>query len=240
MKPSSDNIKYSPQTVDVGKMFNNIAPRYDFLNHFLSAGIDRSWRRKTISSLEKYNPRNILDVATGTADLAIQSLKLRPKSIIGIDISEKMLEIGREKIKKIHAENLVNLTLASSEDIPFPGQSFDAVTVAFGVRNFANLNKGLSEMHRVLKPGGVAAILEFSMPEQFPAKQCYRFYFKYFLPLIGKLVSKDASAYTYLPETIYTFPQGKKFSEILTNIGFSKVTSRKFTLGIATLYLAEK
>jgi demethylmenaquinone methyltransferase / 2-methoxy-6-polyprenyl-1,4-benzoquinol methylase len=240
MEPESNKTIYSPQTVNVGEMFNNIAPKYDFLNHFLSAGIDRRWRKKTIASLKKYNPKTILDVATGTADLAIQSLTLNPENIIGIDIAEKMLDAGRVKIKKINTENRIQLIAASAEDIPFPDQSFDAVTVAFGVRNFVNLSKGLSEMHRVLKPGGVAAILEFSMPEKFPVKQGYRFYFKFFLPLIGRMVSKSASAYTYLPETIYTFPQGEKFSEIMTNVGFTKVTFRKFTFGIATLYVAEK
>lgn len=237
---NSNHPKYSPYTVNVSDMFNNIAPKYDFLNHFLSAGIDRQWRKKTIDSLKKYHPKSILDVATGTADLAIQSLTLIPDNVIGIDIAEKMLEIGREKIKIINAENCISLVSASSEDIPFNDECFDAVTVAFGVRNFVNLEKGLSGMNRVLKTGGVAVILEFSMPEKFPIKQFYRFYFKSLLPLIGRIVSKSASAYTYLPETIYTFPQGEKFCEMLRKCGFSKVQFKRFTFGIATLYIAEK
>ncbi|MCB0516799.1 MAG: bifunctional demethylmenaquinone methyltransferase/2-methoxy-6-polyprenyl-1,4-benzoquinol methylase UbiE [Bacteroidetes bacterium] len=219
-------------------MFNNIAAQYDFLNHFLSLGIDRIWRRKTIQSLAAIQPQAILDVATGTADLALEALKLQPKRIVGIDISKDMLAKGQEKIKPY--ADVISLQLGDSENLPFHEADFDAVTVAFGVRNFENLEKGLSEMYRVLRKGGRVAILEFSRPHNFPVKQIFNFYFKNILPTIGKFVSKDNRAYTYLPESVAVFPEGKDFCDILLNIGFKNIQCKTLTFGISTLYIADK
>lgn len=225
----------------VALMFNNIARRYDFLNHFLSLGIDKIWRRKTIKTLKGVAPNPIiLDVASGTGDLAIAALKLNPKKIIGIDISEEMLRVGKEKIKKKKLEEIINLQKGDSEDIQFESNYFDGVTVAFGVRNFENLNKGLSEMHRVLKPNGRVAILEFSKPKSFPVKQIYNFYFKRILPFIGKLVSKDNAAYTYLPESVIQFPERDLFIQELEKLGYKNCSFRTLSFGIATIYSAEK
>lgn len=217
-------------------MFNNIAPSYDFLNHFLSAGIDRRWRRTLIKNLSRQPHDHILDVATGTGDLAIGAARLKPKHIAGIDIADEMLAIGREKIKRKRLQTIITLEHGDAEHIPFGDQSFDAAMVAFGVRNFENLDTGLAEMYRVLKPGGVAYILEFSIPEIFPVKQIYRLYFRHILPLMGRLVSKNPSAYTYLPETVYLFPQGDAFKRIMQNAGFTGISAKKLSFGIATLY----
>jgi len=225
----------------VALMFNNIARRYDFLNHFLSLGIDKIWRRKTIKTLKGIASNPILlDVASGTGDLAITALKLNPKKIIGIDISEEMLRFGAEKIKKRNLENIISLQKGDSENIEFANDFFDGVTVAFGVRNYENLNKGLSEMHRVLKPNGKIAILEFSKPKSFPVKQIYNFYFKSILPLIGRLVSKDNAAYTYLPESVRQFPERDLFIEELMKVGFKKCSFTLLSFGIATIYSAKK
>jgi len=222
-------------------MFNNIAPWYDFLNHFLSLGIDISWRKKTIQSLRDLQPQTILDVATGTGDLAIEAVRqLNPKKVIGIDISHEMLEVGRGKLAKKNLSPTIELISGDSENIGFPDNSFDAVTVAFGVRNFENLNKGLVEMHRVLRSGGKVAILEFSMPTLFPFKQLYNFYFRNFLPVIGRITSKDPKAYSYLYESVQAFPDGSRFIALLEKIGFHAVKSKQFTLGICTLYVATK
>ncbi len=225
----------------VALMFNNIARRYDFLNHFLSLGIDKVWRRKTIKTLNGIasNPV-LLDVASGTGDLAITALKLNPKKIIGIDISEEMLRFGAEKIKKKGLGNIISLQKGDSENIEFESNFFDGVTVAFGVRNYENLNKGLSEMHRVLKPNGKIAILEFSKPKSFPVKQIYNFYFKSILPFIGKLVSKDNAAYTYLPESVRQFPERDLFIEKLEKVGFKNCSFTPLSFGIASIYSAEK
>lgn len=225
----------------VALMFNNIARRYDFLNHFLSLGIDKIWRKKTIKSLNgiSHNPR-ILDVASGTGDLAITALKLNPEKIIGIDISDEMLKVGRQKIKKKGFDNIITLQNGDSENIEFENDHFDGITVAFGVRNFENLNKGLSEMYRVLKSNGKVAILEFSKPKIFPIKQIYNFYFKQILPFIGKIVSKDNSAYTYLPESVYQFPERKDFIKELEKVGFKDCKYKSLTFGIASLYSANK
>lgn len=217
-------------------MFNNIAPKYDFLNHLLSAGIDRLWRKALVRKLAGKPHNLILDVATGTGDLAIASSKLMSAKITGIDIAEEMLAVGREKIRKKGLDGLITLEKGDSENIPFEGQSFDAAMVAFGVRNFENLERGLSEMYRVLKPGGVVYILEFSTPQVFPVKQIYRYYFRYILPMMGRLVSKNTSAYTYLPETVYSFPQGEVFLAILKEAGFSEVSATRLSLGIASIY----
>lgn len=223
----------------VAGMFNRIAGRYDFLNHFLSAGIDKGWRTKAINSLRASNPKKILDVATGTGDLAIAALSLRPDKIIGIDISEGMLGIGRKKLLQKGINN-IHLQYGDSEDLPFEDNEFDALTCAYGVRNFENLKKGLKEMNRVLCVGGRIAILEFSKPKKFPVKQFYAFYFRYVLPGIGKAVSKDATAYTYLPESVAAFPEGSDFCKIMKECGFNKVSARPLAFGITTLYTALK
>lgn len=238
VKPYKDKAEGKKE--QVAGMFNNIAHRYDFLNHFLSMGIDRSWRKKTISVLKNNNPLNILDIATGTGDLAIEALKINPTMVTGIDISEGMLEQGRKKVIEKKLQDKVNLQYGDSENIPFPDNSFDAVTAAFGVRNFENLEKGLSEMLRVLKANGTVVILEFSKPTMFPLKQLYSFYFFNILPLIGKIFSKDNSAYTYLPESVNSFPDGQNFLDILKKVGFKQEKMQTLTGGIATIYSAVK
>ncbi|MBI5914087.1 MAG: bifunctional demethylmenaquinone methyltransferase/2-methoxy-6-polyprenyl-1,4-benzoquinol methylase UbiE [Bacteroidetes bacterium] len=225
----------------VSAMFDNIAPWYDFLNHFLSLGIDIRWRKKTISALRSLQPRTILDVATGTGDLAIEAEKqLSPDKIVGIDIANEMLEIGKKKLAKRNLSSKIELVTGDSENIAYADNTFDAVTVAFGVRNFENLEKGLQEILRVLRPSGKVAILEFSKPTLFPFKQLYNFYFKNFLPVIGRITSKDPKAYSYLYESVQAFPDGKDFLGLLEKIGYKSVTYRSFTLGVCTLYLAEK
>jgi len=224
----------------VALMFDKIAVKYDFLNHFLSMGIDRTWRTKTISELKDIRPATILDIATGTGDLAIEALKLNPSKVNGIDISEGMLAIGREKLKKKGLDSKIELSLGDSEQILFGDCSFDAATCAFGVRNFANLSKGLSEIYRILKPNGKVAILEFSKPKSFPFKQIYNFYFFKILPFWGRRFSKDNSAYTYLPESVQAFPDGKDFLAELEKVGFVSVKARVLTLGIASIYTAVK
>jgi len=224
----------------VAAMFDNIAGNYDFLNHFLSMGIDIRWRKKAIRLLKPYHPKYILDVATGTGDLAIAALSLNPDKVVGIDISEKMIEIGKEKIKKKKLTDKIQLLPGDSEKLIFIDNSFDAVTVAFGVRNFENLEKGLKDIYRVLKPGGVAVILEFSMPVKSPVKQFYNFYFKFILPVIGRMISKDYAAYSYLPDSVMAFPQGEAFTKILQSIGFNTTKHVSLTFGIASIYIAEK
>lgn len=221
-------------------MFNNISRRYDFLNHFLSLGIDRGWRRKAIRLLEPLHPRQLLDVATGTGDFALEGLRLNPEKITGVDISEGMLEVGRKKILKRGLGDKIELLSGDSENLPFEENKFDAVTVGFGVRNFENLEKGLQEIHRVLKPGGMLVVLEFSKPVRFPFKQLYNIYFKAILPRIGSLVSKDSSAYTYLPESVAAFPDGKKFEDILTRVGFKNTACKSLTFGISSIYTGRK
>jgi demethylmenaquinone methyltransferase / 2-methoxy-6-polyprenyl-1,4-benzoquinol methylase len=226
--------------VQVARMFNNIAWRYDFLNHFLSFGIDRYWRWKIISELKKYNPKLILDVATGTADQAIAALKLNPVKIYGIDISPDMLAIGKRKLKQKKLNHIIELFEADSENLFFEANKFDAVTVSFGVRNFENLEKGLKEIYRVLKQGGVTAILEFSKPRNRIIQLMYNFYSTKICPGIGRLVSKDKAAYEYLHESVEAFPTGNDFVNILKQSAFSKVKSMPLTFGIVTIYLAEK
>lgn len=226
--------------VRVEAMFNDIAPKYDFLNHFLSMGIDIQWRKKVRKLLAPLQPKSILDVATGTADLAIELSKLNPEKIVGVDIASNMLEIGKEKVKAKKLDNVIELQLGDSENLAFEDNSFDAITVAFGVRNFENLQKGLREMHRVLKPGGITAILEFSKPKTFPFKQVYNFYFSYILPGFGKLVSKSKEAYTYLPESVGSFPEDTAFIKELEKAGYIDISQKRLTMGIATLYKASK
>ena len=224
----------------VAKMFNSISGRYDFLNHFLSLGIDIRWRKKAIRHLKKFNPDTILDVATGTGDFAIESLKLNPSKVVGVDISEGMLEVGRKKIETLGLDSKITMLAGDSENLPFSDNSFDAVIVAFGVRNFENLDKGLSELYRVLKRGGNLVVLEFSKPGKFPMKQLYGIYFKYILPLIGRLISKDRTAYTYLPESVEAFPDGEQFLSHLRNLEFKSCNSRPLTFGVSSLYTATK
>ena len=224
----------------VAEMFNNIAGRYDFLNHFLSLGIDKGWRKKAIAEVAKINPQSILDVATGTGDMAIAAAALQPAKITGVDIADQMLEVGRKKIKEQNLQQIITLQIGDSESMPFQTYSYDAVMCAYGVRNFEHLEVGLGEMCRVLRPGGKVVILEFSHPSQFPVKQLYKFYFRYILPALGKIVSKHSKAYTYLPESVMAFPEGKKFCEILAKCGFKEAKAKPLTFGITTLYTAFK
>jgi demethylmenaquinone methyltransferase/2-methoxy-6-polyprenyl-1,4-benzoquinol methylase len=224
----------------VARMFNNISRNYDFLNHFLSLGIDRGWRKRAIGLLKPLQPKYILDVATGTGDFAFQALDLNPDKVIGVDISEGMLEVGRKKIAKRNLADKIELGRGDSENLLFEENKFDAVTVGFGVRNFENLEKGLREIYRVLKPDAMLVVLEFSRPRKFPFRQLYNFYFKVILPKIGRLISKDKSAYTYLPASVEAFPDGKDFENILRQTGFKNTTCRPLTFGISSIYTARK
>jgi demethylmenaquinone methyltransferase/2-methoxy-6-polyprenyl-1,4-benzoquinol methylase len=225
----------------IAAMFDRISPKYDALNHLLSLNIDKVWRRKTAKTVTKSHPNTLLDLATGTGDLAIALAKCNPQThIIGLDISEKMLDIGKTKIAQRKLENQIELSLGNAATVPFEDNHFDAVTVAFGVRNFENLGKGISEIQRVLKPAGEVFILEFSMPERWPVKQLYRFYFKRILPRIGRHLSKEPDAYTYLPESVERFPKPDDFMQLLSEKGLENCTKRTLSFGIATLYTAEK
>jgi demethylmenaquinone methyltransferase/2-methoxy-6-polyprenyl-1,4-benzoquinol methylase len=224
----------------VEKMFDSIAYKYDFLNHFLSMGIDKIWRHNAILKLKNKKIRHLLDVATGTADVAILATKKLKCKTVGIDLSEEMLAIGKKKIEKQKLADSIQLMQGDSENLPFENEMFDAVTVAFGVRNFENLDKGLKEMNRVLNNNGTIVILEFSKPQHFPFKQIYNFYFKSILPLIGRLVSKDSSAYTYLPESVQEFPFGAQFIKHLQDAGFKNCTYKTLTFGVSTIYTGDK
>lgn len=225
----------------VADMFNNISKTYDFLNHFMSLGIDIIWRKIAINELKVLQPKRILDVATGTGDFAFEALKiLKPEKIIGVDISAGMLEIAKEKIAKRNLSNRFEVRLGDSEKLPFTDNEFDALTVAYGVRNFENLEVGLADMLRVLKPGGKAVVLEFSKPKGFPVKQLYNFYFKYITPGIGKLFSKDARAYSYLPESVAAFPDGKDFVAMMNKVGFQNTKNQPLTFGICSIYTGIK
>lgn len=233
-------IQNKSKKEEVAVMFDNIAGKYDFLNHLLSLGIDKRWRRRAIDILRQEKHQYILDVATGTADFAIEAASLKPVKIDGIDISCKMLMEGEIKIKKRGLTGIITLRQADSEQLLFSDNTFDAITVGFGVRNFENLGLGLSEMFRVLKPGGISLVLEFSKPTAFPVKQAYHFYFNYVLPMIGRLVSKDAAAYAYLPESVKEFPSGEAFLEIYRKAGFTEVSIIPLTFGIASIYMGKK
>lgn len=225
----------------VSAMFNRIAPYYDLLNRVLSLGIDRSWRKKAIALLEGSHPRQILDVATGTADVALETARrISPDSIVGVDISADMLAIGRQKISTQGLDKVIRLEEADSENLPFADNTFDAVTVAFGVRNFEHLEQGLAEMRRVLRPGGQVVILEFSKPAAFPFKQLFHFYFKNILPFIGKMTSKDPKAYRYLYESVQAFPDGDAFLEVLQKTGYNNNRCIPLTLGICSIYSGQK
>ncbi len=238
IKPYNDKEKKS---VQVEKMFDNIAPSYDRLNHTLSWNIDKRWRRKAIQWLKPFRPQRMMDVATGTGDFAIQAYRmLQPAELIGTDISEGMMNVGREKVRQAGLESRISFAKEDCTALSFPDKRFDAITVAFGVRNFEDLDKGLSEMHRVLDDDGHLVILELSEPEWFPMKQLYGIYSKVVIPTLGKLFSKDDSAYTYLPQSIKAFPQGEVMQQIIRRAGFSEVSFKRLTLGICTLYLAKK
>jgi demethylmenaquinone methyltransferase/2-methoxy-6-polyprenyl-1,4-benzoquinol methylase len=238
VKPYGDSNKSKKE--EVAQMFDNISAKYDFLNHFLSLGIDKIWRKKAVNMLREINPTKILDIATGTGDFAIQSLSLNPEEVIGVDISEGMLEKGREKMVKRKIDHIVSMRSGDSEDLPFEDNYFDALTVGFGVRNFQNLEVGLAEMLRVVRTGGKLIILEFSKPKRFPVKQYYAFHSKYIIPFFGKTISKDASAYTYLPESVAAFPEGKDFEDILVKLGYKNVGAKLVAGGIATIYFGTK
>lgn len=238
VKPYRDSDK--SRKAQITEMFDSIAPSYDFLNHFLSMGIDILWRKKAIRMLRLQNPERIIDIATGTGDFAIEAMKIKPKEVIGLDISPGMLEVGRAKIRKKNLQDKIRMDLGESENLPYPDNFSDGITVGFGARNFENLEKGLEEIHRVLKKGGRAVILEPSFPRTFPMKQLFRFYFQYILPLLGRLFSKDSHAYTYLPESVAAFPEGEAFLKICRKAGFTKVEWHPLTFGICALYLLEK
>lgn len=232
--------KGSGKKEQVAEMFNNIAHSYDFLNHFFSLGIDIIWRKKAVKCLRSIEPKTMLDLATGTGDFAVTAVKkLNPDTVFGLDISAGMLEVGKKKMAKKGLSDRIKMQLGDSENLPFENGTFDALTVGFGVRNYENLETGLREMLRVLRPGGKAAILEFSKPKAFPVKQLYHFYFRFILPVLGRLVSKDKAAYTYLPESVAAFPEGEEFIEILKKAGYVKVYAKPVSGGIATIYIGE-
>ncbi len=238
IKPYKDSSHSKKNQIAL--MFNNISKNYDFLNHFLSFGIDHIWRRKVIQLIKRYNPSQILDIATGTGDLAISAARMNPKKIVGIDISEGMLAIGNQKIIRKKLDHFIELLQGDSENLQFEENTFDAAMVAFGVRNFENLQKGLVEIKRVLKPGSPFVVLEFSKPKAFPVKQLYRFYSKYIMPGVGKFFSKDQSAYTYLPESVQAFPEGENFLAELSKAGFNSTTEKRLSFGVATIYFGLK
>ncbi len=225
----------------VSEMFDNISAKYDLLNRLLSGGIDIYWRKKAISLLKKEQPKLILDIATGTGDLAIEANKqLNPDKIIGVDISEGMLSHGREKMKKLGLDHKIEMRMGDSEKLLFDNNTFDAVIVSFGVRNFEDLLKGLTDMLRVTKPGGTCVVVEFSKPQSFPMKQLYWFYSTKILPIIGKLISKDNAAYSYLPESVKAFPDGKEFVAIFEKAGFKDTYFKTLTFGICSVYVGKK
>jgi ubiquinone/menaquinone biosynthesis methyltransferase len=242
---NQEKIKPYNSTDEKGKvveeMFDNIASTYDTLNHRLSWNIDKSWRKKAIRRLAPFSPKTILDIATGTGDFAIMSAKmLLPKTLIGADISDKMMEIGRQKVKEEGLDSIISFQKEDCLNLTFPSNTFDAVTAAFGIRNFQDLEKGLGEMYRVLKKGGHLCIIELTTPVSFPMKQLFKIYSKVVLPFYGRLISKDSSAYDYLNKTIAAFPQGETMMKILQSAGFTKTSFTRLTFGICTMYIAEK
>lgn len=225
---------------DVRRLFDSIAYRYDLLNHLLSGGIDLYWRRAAIETLAPKKPKRILDVGTGTADFAIASLRLNPDEVIGVDISTAMLQVGNRKLVARQLTDKIRLEAGEAEHLAFPDGYFDAAIVAFGARNFENLETGLSEMRRVLKKGGTIVVLEFSKPKAFLFRQIYLLYFLNILPVVGKIISKDKRAYRYLPDTVMRFPDGDEFLKVLRSVGFSSTSKRELTFGIATIYCGER
>ncbi|HQQ93190.1 MAG TPA: bifunctional demethylmenaquinone methyltransferase/2-methoxy-6-polyprenyl-1,4-benzoquinol methylase UbiE [Bacteroidia bacterium] len=224
----------------VAGMFDRIAGRYDFLNSLLSAGIHKGWRRKCVELLREDKPKHILDVATGTGDFAIACMSLQPAQVTGIDISEGMMQVGREKIKRLHLDQQISLEFGNAEDLKFPDQHFDAIVVGFGVRNFQNLTLGLQQLYRVLKPGGKLVVLEFSYPVNPLVKGLYNFYFSYITPFIGRFFSKDRRAYSYLTESVKAFPHNQDFVNVLKTCGFTQASYRSLSLGVAAIYQAVK
>jgi len=225
----------------VEQMFDNIAPTYDKLNHRLSWDIDKGWRRKAIKALAPYQPQTLLDIATGTGDFAILAAQmLQPKKLIGADISEGMMDIGREKVKALGLDNVVTFEKEDCLHLSYNNDTFDAVTAAFGIRNFADLDAGLREMYRVLRPGGHLSIVELTTPVKFPMRQLFHVYSHTVLPVYGRLISKDTSAYSYLTKTIEAFPQGERMVEILKKAGFREASFKRLTFGICTMYFATK
>lgn len=242
---NQEKIKPYNSTDEKGKvveeMFDNIAPTYDTLNHRLSWNIDKSWRKKAIKQLSPFKPKTILDIATGTGDFAILSAKmLLPDTLIGADISEGMMKIGRQKVKNEGLEGIISFQKEDCLNLTFPSDTFEAVTAAFGIRNFQDLERGLVEMYRVLKKGGHLCIIELTTPISFPMKQLFKVYSKVVLPFYGRLISKDSSAYDYLNKTIAAFPQGETMMKILQKAGFAKTSFKRLTFGICTMYIAEK
>lgn len=221
---------------EVTEMFDNISAKYDFLNHFLSLGIDHLWRRKAVKKVASVKPKRILDLATGTGDFALALLRLDPDQIIGMDISPGMLSVGKKKMISKKVSHIIDMQLGDSENMPFENDYFDAITVGFGVRNFENLEKGLTEMLRVTRQDGKIVILEFSKPKRFPIKQAFGFYSRFIIPFLGKRISKDEKAYAYLPESVAAFPEGKTMTDLLTRLGYRCVEANLVSGGIATIY----
>lgn len=238
VKPYKSSQKSKKQQVE--DMFDNISGKYDFLNHFLSLNLDKVWRKKAISCLKNSPVSSLLDVATGTGDMITPALKLNPSRIVGIDLSEGMLSHARKKFPSEINGTAISFRKGDSENLPFDDNEFDAETVAFGVRNFENTLKGLSEMYRVLKPGGKVVVLEFSRPATFPFRNIYQFYFKNLLPLFGRLVSKDKEAYTYLPQSVNSFPEREDFAGIMKNAGFRECNYKTLTFGVVAIYTGIK
>ena len=238
IKPYDNNGDKAEQ---VERMFDSIAPTYDKLNHQLSWNIDKGWRRKAIKAIAPYGPRKVLDVATGTGDFAILAAKmLHPDSLVGCDISEGMMEVGKRKVKELNLDNIISFTKEDCMQLSFADNTFDAVTAAFGIRNFPDLDKGLSEMCRVLKPGGHLCIVELTEPVRFPIKQLFGIYSHTVLPIVGRMISKDTNAYGYLTATIEAFPQGERMMEVFSRAGFVDAAFRRLTFGVCTLYVATK
>ena len=237
IKPYNNGEK----ATQVEQMFDNIAPTYDTLNHRLSWNIDRGWRRKAIRQLAPFNPLSMLDIATGTGDFAILAAQmLHPEKLVGADISEGMMQIGRQKVERLGLEHVIRFEKEDCTNLSYPDAAFDAVTAAFGIRNFADLDRGLSEMCRVLKKGGHLSIVELTQPVTFPMKQLFRIYSHTILPVYGRLISKDTAAYSYLTKTIEAFPQGERMVDILRRAGFAEASFRRLTFGICTMYFATK
>ncbi len=238
VKPYKDQDNSRKEQVT--QMFDNISGNYDFMNRIMTFGIDVKWRKKVVKMVADTHAKKILDIATGTGDFAIMLAKIKPEKIVGLDISPGMLEVGKKKIKEKGLGNLIEMVLGDSENLPFADNSFDAITVGFGVRNFEDLDKGLQEINRVLRPGGIFVVLETSQPDKFPFKQLYKFHSKYIIPLLGSLFSKDKKAYDYLPESAQAFPYGEAFNNILKKNEFIQVQDFPLLFGAARIYKAFK